>query len=194
MPRGIIIFGAMGTGKTTLGRELAQQLKFQHFDLDDYLMRWDTKIPLTEYNTKEERIERLTNGISKYPNFVMSGQMWSIRKTFEPLFDLGIFITAPTEIRVERVRSREISRWGDRIFPGGDMYEVHQESIFFTEQYDTGEPPAVCLKRDEQWVTELPCPVLHIDGTKTIAENVLWLAKQYTALNLLQCNEQRHDL
>ncbi len=41
MSRGIIIFGAMGTGKTTLGRELAQQLNFQHFDLDDYHYRWD---------------------------------------------------------------------------------------------------------------------------------------------------------
>lgn len=179
MPRGIIIFGAMGTGKTTLGRELAQQLKFQHFDLDDYLWRWDTKIPFTEFYSKEYRTERLMNDLSKYPHFVMSGQMWSIRKAFEPLFDLGVFITAPTEIRVERVRSREISRWGNRIFPGGDMYEVHQESLILTEQYDMDEPPKVSLNRDEQWVKELPCPILRIDGTKAIVENAIWLAEQY---------------
>ena len=59
------------------------------------------------------------------------------------------------------------------------MDKIHQESLFLAEQYDTGEPPAVCLKRDEQWATELPCPVLRIDGTKTIAENALWLAEQY---------------
>ena len=178
MSKGIIIFGAMGTGKTTLGRKLAQLLKFHHFDLDDYLFRWDTEIPFTVINSKENRTERLLSDIAKYPHFVMSGQMWSIRKSFEPLFDLGVFITAPTEIRMERVCSRETSRWGNRILPDGDMYKIHQESLFITKQYDTGEPPEPCLKRDEQWTTELPCPVLRIDGTKSIAENALWLAEQ----------------
>ncbi|WP_442872256.1 shikimate kinase [Anaerocolumna sp. AGMB13020] len=36
MSRGIIIFRALGTGKTTVGAELAQPLNFQHFDLDDF--------------------------------------------------------------------------------------------------------------------------------------------------------------
>lgn len=40
--KGIIIFGAPGSGKTTLGAELARQLDFPHFDLDDYHWRWDT--------------------------------------------------------------------------------------------------------------------------------------------------------
>ena len=34
--RGIIIFRELGTGKTTVGAELAQPLNFQHFDLDDF--------------------------------------------------------------------------------------------------------------------------------------------------------------
>ena len=42
-----MFFGAMATGKTTLGSVLAQHLNFQHFDLDDYLYRWDTEIPYT---------------------------------------------------------------------------------------------------------------------------------------------------
>ena len=94
---------------------------------------------------------------------------------------MGVFITAPTEVRLERVRSRETFRWGDRINFGGDMHGIHQESLFLTEQYDTGEPPEVCLKRDEQWVTELPCPVLRVDGTKSIAENAVWLADKYSS-------------
>ena len=179
MSKGIIIFGAMGTGKTTIGKALAQLLNFHHFDLDDYLFCRDTDIPMSVIDSKENRTKRLLSDIAKSPHFVMSGQMWSIRKTFEPLFDLGVFITAPTEVRVERVHSREMSRRGNRINSGGDMHKIHQESLFLTEQYDAGEPPAVCLKRDEQWETELLCPVLRVDGTKAIAENALWLAEQY---------------
>jgi len=179
MPNGIIIFGGMGTGKTALGRELAKLLNFHHFDIDDYLFRWDTEIPFTVINSKEDRTERLLNDIAKYPDFVLSGQMWSIRKAFEPFFSLGVFITVPKEIRVERFRSRELSRWGNRILPEGDMYKFHQEYLLLTEQYEIEEPPLVCLKRDEQWAAELPCPILRIDGTKPVAENALWLAEQY---------------
>ena len=40
MARGIIVFGSPGSGTTTLGRAVAAQLGFAHFDLDDYLWRW----------------------------------------------------------------------------------------------------------------------------------------------------------
>jgi len=36
MAHGIMVFGASGSGTTTLGRELAQILGFAHLDIDDY--------------------------------------------------------------------------------------------------------------------------------------------------------------
>lgn len=178
MPNGIIVFGASGAGKSTLGRALAQHLNFQFFDLDDYLLRTDTDIPYTAYYSKEERTKRLMNDISNHTHFVMSGQMWSIRESFTPLFNLAVLITAPVEILLERYHSREFSRWGNRILPGGDMYENTQKHLISIEQYDTAEPPAVCRKRDEQWITEMSCSILRVDGTKPILENVKWIAGQ----------------
>lgn len=186
MPSGIIILGAMGVGKTTLGRALAKQLNFNLIDVDDYLWHRDTVIPYTAYHTKEDRIKRMMNDISMHPHFIISGQMWSIRKAFEPLFDLGVFISAPSEIVVERFRSRELSLWGDRVLPGGDMYENFLAYVNLAKQYDTAEPPAVCLKRDEQWIAELPCPVLRIDGTKPTAENAKYVAEQYQSIQSIK--------
>lgn len=102
--------------------------------------------------------------------------------TFNPLFDFAVFITVPTEICVERYRLRALKRWGNRVLLGGDMYEFNLNSLILAEQYDTGEPPSVCLKRDEQWMMELHCPVLHIDGTKAVTENAIWLSKQYLSM------------
>jgi hypothetical protein len=132
-------------------------LNFRHFDLDEYHYRWDTEIPYSALHTREHKTERLMDDISQSPRFVMSGQMWSIRKSFENFFDLGVYLFAPTKIRVERCRNRAIRRWGDRVLSGGDLYELNQESLRLAEQYDTAEPPAVRLTRDDEWAAELPC-------------------------------------
>lgn len=187
MSRGIILFGGMGVGDTTLGKEVARRLNFSHYDIDDYSWRWDTQIPYTIFRPKEERIELLINAISNNPNFVMSGSMWSIRKSFEPLFNMAVFITAPAEIRAERIRNRSINRWGDRVLPGGDMYEnseVYKNYLSCARSYDKDISPNACMIQHEQWVKELPCPVLRIDGTKTISENADLVVLEYNKIIL----------
>lgn len=187
MSRGIILFGAMGVGDTTLGKELARRLNFQHFDLDDYHWRWDTEIPYTIFRSKEERTEHLMRDISKHSHFVMSGSMFSIRKSFEHLFDLAVFMTAPAEIRAERIQSRSINRWGDRVLPGGDMYEsseVFRDYLACARNYDMNIPLQACIVQHEQWVSELPCPVLRVDGMKAISENAEWILKKYLEMHI----------
>uniref|UniRef100_UPI003260E19C shikimate kinase n=1 Tax=Clostridium sp. NkU-1 TaxID=1095009 RepID=UPI003260E19C len=39
MARGIIIFGSAGSGKTTLGKMVADKLGFPYFDIDDYIWK-----------------------------------------------------------------------------------------------------------------------------------------------------------
>ena len=179
MSRGIIIFGAAGSGKTTLGRELAGRLGFLHIDIDDYIWRWDTEIPYTVLRPRQERIEALMEAVSKGERFVMTGSMDSIREFFTPLFDLAVFLTVPTDIRLQRLGARKSEQFGERILPGGDMYEQNQKFFNEAAAYDTGEPPQVCLKIHEQWATEFECPVLRLDGTKPIAENAAWIESQY---------------
>lgn len=176
------MFGAMGVGDTTLGKEVAMRLGFQHFDLDDYHWRWDTDIPYTIFRSKEERTEHLLHDILQHPYFVMSGSMWSIRKAFEPFFDLAVFMIAPAEIRAERIRFRSIARWGARVLPGGDMYEaseVYRDYFACARRYDTDIAPQACLIQHEQWVSELPCPVLRVDGTRAIFENAERVVEEY---------------
>ena len=180
MARGIIIFGSSGSGTTTLGREAAKLLGFQHFDLDDYLWRWDTKIPFTVTRPREERIKLLMGDISRFPHFIMSGSMDSYNAPFVPLFDLAVLIFAPVETRVERVNARELARFGERILPGGDMFETHKDFLAMVHRYDTDGSP--CRRVHEQWAATLPCPVLHVDGTVAIAKNAGRIVEQYLSM------------
>ena len=175
---GIIIFGASGAGSTTLGKEVARRLNFQFLDIDDYLWRWDTKIPLTVTRLPEERTECLMKDIKKHPDFVIAGTIFSNSKLFEPLIDLAVFISTPAEICAERVRTREYTRWGERVLPGGDMYKTTRfhgdanDYIANAQRYETAEASKFGRKLHEQWITELSCPVIRVDGMKCISENV----------------------
>ena len=185
MSKGIMIAGAAGVGKTTLGKELAKRLYFQHLDLDDYYYRWDTELPYSESPPHDEIRACVMNDIVKHPNFVMSGTIGSILwDLVNPLFDLAVLLFVPAAIRQERLRERAFVRYGQRVLLGGDMYEEHQKFYADVELYETGTHPTVpvTLERHERWAKELSCPVLRLDGTKSIYENTTWLAKQYALI------------
>jgi adenylate kinase family enzyme len=178
MSRGIIVFGAPGAGSSTLGKELAQRLGFLHLDLDGYVWRWDTEIPYTAFRPQEESYELIMGNIAKCRHFVMSGSMGDDRKAFQSLFDLAVYITVPSEIRTERLRSRTFSQFGNRVLKGGDMYENNNKFIESVANYETN----FRHEQHEQWIKELPCRVLRVDGTKGISENAKWIAEQYLSI------------
>jgi len=178
---GIILFGSPGSGTTTLGKELAKQLNYPHLDLDDYHWRWDTEIPYTVLRSSDERVRLITDAVDGRKNFIMSGSMWSIRKSFENMFELAVYVTASTEIRAERLRARSLARWSSRVIAGGDMFEHHEVYKDYhaaAQQYDKDESPQSYRKQHEQWIKELPCPVLRADGEKELSQNIILILKR----------------
>jgi len=179
--RGIMINGAAGTGKTTLGKELAKQLEFKHIDLDDYYFSEESPFP--NLRSRDKIMNQLRGDLDKYPRFVMSGTVGSILWDFvNPLFDLAVLLKAPTDILLQRVKAREYERYGERILEGGDLYETHLKFCDEISKYEIGYH-SVSLERHKKWVAELNCPVLCADGTKSIAENAIWIAEQYLSMN-----------
>jgi len=184
MTKGIIIFGPAGSGKTTLGKAVAESLGFPYYDLDYYIWRNDTEVPFTQLQTREEKTDLLMCDIVKFPNFVMAGSMNSFSEPFVPLFSLAVFLTAPIEICIERITERQTAKYGNRIKPGGDMYENHLEFIdIVSRYYYSNESP--CYSKHTEWAETLPCPVLRMDGTLSIAENTAFIVEQY-----LNCTER----
>ena len=179
MPRGIIIFGSAGSGKTTLGRMVAERLGYPYFDIDDYIWRTDTAVPFTVMYSREEKAGRLMAAISAHEHFVMAGSMSSFHAPFDPLFDLAVHLTARAEVRVARAHERELAVYGERVLEGGDMYEEHQRFLENVTRYDTDGAP--CLKTHLEWAAALPCKVLSLNGEDALDQNAERITEAYRA-------------
>jgi adenylate kinase family enzyme len=182
--KGIMINGASGAGKTTLAAEVAKRLGFKHMDLDDYYWPKDAdgNNVYTKIQPRDTIISHLRGDLLKHSHFVMSGTVGSILWDFvNPLFNLAVLLLVPPEIRIERVKAREFARYEQRVLTGGDLYEHHQDGYEYNLKYETGFH-SVTLERHEKWAEELDCPVLRVDGTKSIAENATWITEQYLSM------------
>ena len=55
MPKGIMILIPSGSGKTKLGKLLAQKLKIDFIDIDDYIWNFESGIPYTVMYLKQKK-------------------------------------------------------------------------------------------------------------------------------------------
>jgi adenylate kinase family enzyme len=171
MTQRIHILGASGSGATTLGRTLAECLTYPHFDTDDYY--WlPTEPPCIEKRERFERQKLLMEYLTTHDRWVLSGSLCGWGDVAIPLFELVVFLWLPSEIRRERLCQREHERYGDRITPGGDMYEKSQEFLDWAASYDDGDMTIRSRRLHEEWLSTLPCPIVLMEGEYAVEEQL----------------------
>ena len=149
----IHILGAPGSGVTTFGRELALQLDARHFDTDDYHWFTSDPEPYRRRRNPDHRRQLLTADLDAAPQWVLSGSLCGWGDIYTPRFDMIIFCTAPVEVRLERIRLREISRYGaERLSPGGDLYGVFTKFLQWAAEYDEPSGRLRTFEAEMDWV------------------------------------------
>lgn len=70
----IHVYGASGSGTTTLGRKISEELGYKFMDTDDYF--WLLTNPqYTAKRSREERLVLMKKDISENDNVVISGSL-----------------------------------------------------------------------------------------------------------------------
>ena len=164
----IHIVGASGAGTSTLGQALEREYGYKWLDTDGYFWQ-KTDPPFVKSLPHEERVKLLSAAVEKHPKCVISGSLCGWGDVFIPRFDLVVFIDTPTDIRIERLEKREAERFGERIRNGGDMYDNHIDFIEWAKGYDASSDGR-CRKVHEEWLKNISCSILRLDGTKTVNE------------------------
>ena len=172
MPRRIHIFGASGSGTTTLASALAARHGHRHLDTDDFF--WlPTTPPYREIRPREARLPLLRRALAESPSWVLSGSLCGWGDPLIAAFDLAVLLGAPTEVRLARLRARELERYGhEAIAPGGPLREAHVEFLDWAGRYDTGGPEMRSRALHDAWLSALACPTLRLEGDRPVAEQL----------------------
>ncbi len=163
MQYGICVCGLNGSGKTTLGAALAEKLGFKHMDVEDYYFT-RTDNPYASARTREEVEELLLEDIKQKPCFVFSAVNGNMNEEINSCYDLVVYLEVPLELRMKRIRQRAFDKFGDRVLPGGDMYEQEEKFFEFAEKRSP--------EKIEAWLKGLVCRVVRLDGSKPIEDNI----------------------
>ena len=173
----IHIVGASGSGTTTLGKMISQQLGYAHYDSDDYL--WlPTDPPFTEKRKIVDRQKLILDDINKTEKCVITGSLCGWGDILIPKFDLVLFLKTPTEVRITRLHEREAKKFGNRIQQGGDMFQIHTDFINWAKTYDTASIDSRSNALHKQWFKKIACPIIELDGTRSPEQN-LKIIKDY---------------
>jgi len=84
-----------------------------------------------------------------------------------------VFLIAPKELRLRRLRAREARHFGaDAVAPGGCRNRETEEFVEWASHYDDGDREGRSLAKHQAWLAALPCPALRLDGSRPLPELV----------------------
>lgn len=172
-----MIFGGAGTGKTTLASLFANKTNFKHIDSDDYYWK-KTNIPFQEKVPLKERNEKLKIDFYKYENVVVSGCMISWGEEWSTAFDLAIFLVLENTKRMERLKKREVERYGHRLFTDKIIKQESESFLEFANNYDNPNFDGTTIGLHKSWIEEIQCKVLTLNGESELNENVEKILKE----------------
>lgn len=165
----IHVAGASGSGTSTLAAALAQELACACLDSDDYYWQ-PTQPPYTTKRDPAERAALLAAALQAGPA-VLAGSVVGWGSSIEDAFDLVVFLYLDADIRLERLRRREIERHG----------RADPAFLEWASQYDTGPFEGRSLAKHRTWLAGRRCPVLELRGDLSVAQRVRAVLQQLAA-------------
>lgn len=166
----IHIFGASGSGTSTLGACISERLGYAFMDTDDFYWK-PTNPPYQEARPVSERLELMKSRIAKSGDVVISGSLSGWGDGLIPLFTLAVRLVTDSAIRLERLKKREKDKFGARVEAGGDMFDEHQAFLAWAAEYDSGDQTIRSKALHDEWQKLLTCPLIVLDGSAAVECN-----------------------
>ena len=179
----IHLLGPSCSGTSTLGRLIAEKYNTLWFDTDDIF--WvKTNPPFTVKREKDERIKLLEEIFQNNNSLVLSGSAMDWGDFIKNYLDIVIYKYVKQEIRIKRLMAREKERYGIRIDPGNDMYEIHKEFVEWNKKYETGGMEMRSRKSELNWINDVNCTLIKLDENKTPEEELKIVSEEIDKMRI----------
>lgn len=162
MKQHIHIFGASGSGTTTIARQICERLGYTHFDSDDFYWLPSGDQPFTLERPREECLKMMHDALTQNDKWILSGSLCGWAEELIPYLDLVVFVYVPQDLRLKRLKEREEARYGEKISPGGERYEASRKFLEWAAAYDAGTQTGRNLAKHEAWLKTIEAPVLRV--------------------------------
>ena len=174
----IHIYGAAGSGTSSLAEAMARRFGYFHMDTDDYV--WLPTDPLfTHKRPPEERITLMEKDILAHDRVVIAGSLCDWGDYLIRYFNFAVRVETDVDLRIKRLEERQRRRFGSRIDPDGDMHDLHLGFIAWARAYDTGDISIRSIKRHDEWQKLLVCDRITVDGSKPVDVNLALINKHF---------------
>ena len=183
MRKGIAIVGLNGGGKSTLTHALSKATGYFEMDVEDYYFpeqsnsrKWSLdhdsviatdylgELPFSTPRSKPEVEAAIRSDMEAHPEFIIAGVTMNWSEDILSKVDMVFWVQTPLEMRLQRLKSREEKRFGERARVGGDMYA---QQLKFRELIRGKDDSAV-----KKSIEKFSCPVIAIDGALPVEENI----------------------
>lgn len=157
----MLVTGASGAGSTTLGRALADRWFAPHADVDDYF--WlPTSPPYVHKRPADERLQLVEALFLPRSTWVLSGSVMGWGDSLLAQCDAVVFLTVDTELRLDRLRKREVARYGE--------VDDHASRAFLEWAGSYDDPSFTGRSRlgHERWLATTTRPVMRLDGAASV--------------------------
>lgn len=168
----VYITGAAGSGTSTLSRAVALATDVPFLDTDDFYWA-PTPQPFTQKRPVAERLALIAAaqlGQGADGGWVLAGSCDGWGDGAIAGADLIVFLTAPTPVRLARIRRREGEKFGARIKAGGDMEHAHAQFLKWAASYDEPYFSGRSLTRHRNWLSGRSEPVLELSGSMPLED------------------------
>ena len=178
----IHLLGPSCSGTSTLGKLIAEKYNIPWFDTDEIF--WiKTNPPFTTKREKNERIKLLGEIFQKNNSLVLSGSAMDWGDFIKNYLDIIIYKYVEQETRIKRLIAREVKRYGNRIDPGNDMYEIHKEFVEWNKKYETGGMEMRSRKSELYWINDVNCKIIKLEKNKTPEEELKIVSEEIDKIN-----------
>ncbi len=166
------ILGASGSGVTTLGKALAERWNVDYFDSDAFF--WEqTSNPFSVRKDPKLRDETLLRNLNHKEQWILGGSVIQWDKEIHKHFDAIVFLYIPQAIRLERIKVRELERFGEAIETDPIRRSIFEKFFIWAKDYDEDTGIANrTLKAHRIWLKAQKAPIIELMGDLSVAQRI----------------------